>query len=138
MVLEQTTSLPTTLSQAQIHRHTLKLFSMSSAPAFEWTAIKNSLVWPRGLARGTSQPHCLLQQVLLHTKGFNDYFAQHSISKSAFTLLRVVRLPLGTEIKQLRTEQGKEWERELLDPYWNRTGRAKRMKGTLVTLIKVD
>ena len=80
MVLEQTTSLPTTLSQAQIHRHTLKLFSMSSAPAFEWTAIKNSLVWPRGLARGTSQPHCLLQQVLLHTKGFNDYFAQHSIN----------------------------------------------------------
>ena len=50
----------------------------------------------------------------------------------------MVRLPLVTEIEQVTIEQGKEWERELLDPYWNRTGGAKRMKGTLVTLIKVD
>ena len=80
MVLEQTTSLPITLSQVQIHRHTLKLFSMSSAPAFEWTAIKNSLMLPSGLARGASQLHCLLQQALLHMKGFKDYSAQHSIN----------------------------------------------------------
>ena len=80
MVLGQTTSLPPTLSQAQIHGHTLWLFSRISAPAFEWTAIRSSLGLPTGLARGTSQLHGLLQQTLLHTKGFKDYFVQYSIS----------------------------------------------------------
>lgn len=80
MVLEQTTYLPPSLSQAQIHLHSLRLFSRISAPAFEWTAIRNSLVLPSGLARGTSQLHGLLQQTLLHTKRFKDYFVQYSIN----------------------------------------------------------
>lgn len=60
--------------------HTLKLFSMSSAPVMNGQPSRIAsccqVAWPGEPASA----HCLLQQALLHMKGFKDYSAQHSIN----------------------------------------------------------